>query len=766
MQNVTFCSGTYYLTDVNSDGVVKFGNSSFTAICNSTIIVGNNSGYGFYSSYNRTTVQGCTVANYSIGLYLSGSRNSTLANNTVANTTNYGIYLLSTWTSNISLNTFNTNMNLGIMLEQGSNNTLISNGFYNNSGTAISLYLNSNNNNMTKNNITNSTNYGIGLSTNSNNNTFTNNTLQVDTGGIDITASTGNLFYYNNISGTAGYYARSTVSGNYFNITVGGKARGNFWDDVASLHIYDNNGDGFGDTGDQYPYSSAFSSKVSAYVSDWGPITNKTCVDNDGDNYGQPGTNLTACQYSQYGDCNDANASVFPPRDDLNITANTWLCNGTFYLNNSVSTNGIVNFKAGSITLTCNKTVIIGNNTGFGIYSKDYNQVSIIGCNMSNYTAGLYFNNSNSSTIRNNTLVNNTYGIYIVNATSNTFYYNNIRNSTVYHAYTDTAGNNFNTTSLGTTYGNYWGGVEQLKIYDTNSNGYGDAGIQYPYSNAKGGFVSANIADYGPITTRNDYLIQPPYPFAPLDMATVTDSRNPNYGWSNSEHTLSDSVTYQIQVDDDINFGSPSVDVAGIGETPLETYYWTASTLQFFTTYYWHVRANDTYYTSDWSTASQFSILPTVSCTQPTAEIEFGQMCIFPNQTECDLYGYGSHINDTIDNHPPPYISENNGNLKLSGKIYSDSLWTSRSIPTGPSKFYQFMLAAKEPGSYDWALDSGWENMTFTLPSAKLAYYGFKWENATDEYNLHIRLEVPDDEPAGTKYSTTAIWCEQNESYY
>ncbi|MBI5880646.1 hypothetical protein HZB90_00785 [archaeon] len=56
--------------------------------------------------------------------------------------------------------------------------------------------------------------------------------------------------------------------------------------------------------------------------------------------------------------------------------------------------------------------------------------------------------------------------------------------------------------------------------------------------------------------------------------------------------------------------------------------------------------------------------------------------------------------------------------------------------------------------------------MTDVSASAPEAYYGWKWENVSDSFKMHIRLEVPTDEPAGVKFSTTYVTCEQNESIY
>jgi parallel beta-helix repeat protein len=616
---------------------------------------------------------------------------------------------------------------------------------------------------------------GCGLSiNNSDSYTITNTSFKYGSYGACIDASSSdNLFYYSNFTSNSVYQVSADASGNNFNTTGSGIAKGNFWDDALLLDIFDNNGDGFGDSGDQYPYSLANGGQVSSYVTDYGPIVTKRCVDNDGDGYGKIGTNLSNCTYNAYADCNDNNASIIPPRDDLNLTSNITLCNGTFYLNTS-SSNGIVNFKTDNIILTCNSTIIIGNNTGSAFYSSGQSSVSVVGCNAYNYTYGAYLTSTTGSTLRNNTFLNNSYGTYLTSSSSNLIYYNVFMNSSLALAYSDTATNGFNTTVSGVAQGNNWAGVSSLKIYDTNNDDFGDGGIQYPYSNAKGGNVSANIADYGPLTTRTDYLIQPPVLFQPANDAIISDSRNPLYGWNDPEHTLSDSVTYRIQVDDDFAFGSPEVDVSNVAETAISTYYWSSSALSFTTDYYWRVRANDTYNLSAWTSYWHFNILATVSCAEPVDEIDFGNMCIFANQTKCDTYEnppgtpmpLGSHINDTLDNHPPPYTVENDGNLKSKGEIYSTSLWTSPTYRQMPSKYYQFMVGVDEPASYDWALDSAWVNMTNVSASAPESYYGWKWENVSDSFKMHIRLEVPTDEPAGVKFSTTYVTCEQNESIY
>jgi parallel beta-helix repeat protein len=106
------------------------------------------------------------------------------------------------------------------------------------------------------------------------NNTIRNNTFYNSTYGVYIPTanSSYNLFFYNNFTSSSSLHALSGSSiVNYWNTTVGGVARGNYWDDISSLKITDSNSDGYGDGGSQYPYNNTNGGKVSAGVNDWGP---------------------------------------------------------------------------------------------------------------------------------------------------------------------------------------------------------------------------------------------------------------------------------------------------------------------------------------------------------------------------------------------------------------------------------------------------------------------------------------------------------------
>jgi parallel beta-helix repeat protein len=123
-------------------------------------------------------------------------------------------------------------------------------------------------------------------------------------------------------------------------------------------------------------------------------------------------------------------------------------------------------------------------------------------------TYGMRFNGASTyNQAYNNTLRNNSYGVYLAAAsTNNLFYYNRFENSTYAHASALAAGNSFNTTngsSCGAfcARGNYWDDILSLDIVDSNADGFGDSGTEYPYNRTNGGNVTFNVTDYGPITT-------------------------------------------------------------------------------------------------------------------------------------------------------------------------------------------------------------------------------------------------------------------------
>jgi hypothetical protein len=300
--NITLCSGTYYINDTGSTGVVIFGANSVELVCNNTALIGNSSGTGVYASGLTTPVmRGCNFSNYSepvdfrlstyCGLYnisvydsqwgveLWRCPNSTLDDIRSWDIPGYGVHIQESGNSTLS-NIKTWENGRGVYIQNSGESNLTSISSWNNSGEGIYVHL-SNNCSFLNVTVTNHSagNYGMKFVYSNysvvQNSTFVNNDF-----GVSLSFSTGNLFYYNNFSNSASLHASTNIGGNHFNTTndtCGAQcARGNFWDDILTLNIYDSNSDGYGDYGSAYPYNSTNGGSVSVNVTDWGPITNKT----------------------------------------------------------------------------------------------------------------------------------------------------------------------------------------------------------------------------------------------------------------------------------------------------------------------------------------------------------------------------------------------------------------------------------------------------------------------------------------------------------
>jgi len=136
-----------------------------------------------------------------------------------------------------------------------------------------------------------------------------------------------------------------------------------------------------------------------------------SCLDEDNDGFGSSLNSLSYCVHPNVFDCDDNNASVFPPTDNMYINSNTMLCNGTYYLNDSGAT-GVVIINASGVSLTGNNTIIFGNGTGNGIQASNFVNLTIKNLNIQNYSQGMGLT-INSSLIQNNTLLYSTYGILL-----------------------------------------------------------------------------------------------------------------------------------------------------------------------------------------------------------------------------------------------------------------------------------------------------------------------------------------------------------------
>lgn len=110
------------------------------------------------------------------------------------------------------------------------------------------------------------------------------------------------------------------------------------------------------------------------------------------------------------------------PSFGLTINSSTTLCNGTYYINDT-GTNGVIRINNNNTILTCNGTTLIGNNSGSGIRAAltFYNNISILNCNINNYSYAIRVKGIHNRTIQNNTLINSVYGIGLDSGASSSY---------------------------------------------------------------------------------------------------------------------------------------------------------------------------------------------------------------------------------------------------------------------------------------------------------------------------------------------------------
>jgi parallel beta-helix repeat protein len=453
-RSITLCPGNYTLDDTGFDGLLQvYGVKNIQLVCNGTRIESPTlfSGLAISVQYtSNVTVDNCTILSYAGGISVYDTNSSSFSGNKLYNNSDYSFYLQRTndtyFQNNLIVNNgysgfYITNANYTHILDSN-----FTSGYYGIFLQSNVFYLN-----ILNNNFINHTQRGIlhtvGPSQNImiQKNTFfntskqaidifytggaavisgwnmTNNTFLNNGGAIRIGPYSGNYIYYNNFTNNSRLDSSSKsgeviiVSGtNHFNITVAGKAQGNFWYDIApkALDIRSADRDIFGDSGTKYPYNSTNGGNVSLNVQDWGPML---LGDSDGD--GDP----------DYNDCAQNNSAVMSPRNDLYITQSTTLCNGTYEINDAGSTGVVILSGTSNKILTCNNTIIksVGS-AGTGITVTSSTNSTVQNCTVQSYSTNIWMVSSARSIIRNNNLINQTVVGLLVSASDHSAVNNNI----------------------------------------------------------------------------------------------------------------------------------------------------------------------------------------------------------------------------------------------------------------------------------------------------------------------------------------------------
>ena len=159
--------------------------------------------------------------------------------------------------------------------------------------------------------------------------------------------------------------------------------------------------------------------------------------------------------------------------------------------------------------------------------------------------------------------------------------------------------------------------------------------------------------------------------------------------------------------------------------------------------YIWSARANDSEGFGNWASYRNINISTLIIINLTTDLIEFGS--VIPPSS-----------NDTTDNSPAPFVLQNDGNVKVNVTAGASSLWEAIA---NPNQYYKFKIDNKtdELNSFNWLASlTSWTNMPLTA-SAILGIVELKYPDANDTAEIDVYVEIPPNEPPGTKNSTVTF---------
>jgi parallel beta-helix repeat protein len=466
--DTVLCNGTYYINDAGSTGVIIFGTNGVNLTCNNTLIIGDNNGAGIYTNTaDNIVLQGCNVSNYYNGVYSWGSDDSIFRN----------------------IISFNNSYD-GIVIRDSDDNIIVDSSFFNNSNDGF-LFWDAFRNNFSHSTSFNNTDYGVSF-LNSDDNILIN-ISSFDNGiyglyiypGSDSNIIDSSSFYSNDDDGL---FLRDSNYNNFTNCSFNDNVDDGIYvyeahySTFTNVSFFNNGGDGAWFRG-----------------SDYNKIYNSTFYNNT--NYGiffsmlAQNSRHSIVWYSSFFD-NLRGAYLFGTVA-IPIENNTFI-NCSFFSNSF----GIYLAEAYE-NVFINSTSY--NNTGDGVVISGGADNRFENCVVfDNGDDGLFIDSGDRNNFTDCTFYNNTYGVYITSsANQNLFYRNDFSSSRMAHAYSGASNNYFNITNTGKAAGyqaegNYWDDILTLDILDSDGDGYGDSGNNYPYNSTKGGNVSGYVNDWGP----------------------------------------------------------------------------------------------------------------------------------------------------------------------------------------------------------------------------------------------------------------------------
>ncbi len=156
--------------------------------------------------------------------------------------------------------------------------------------------------------------------------------------------------------------------------------------------------------------------------------------------------------------------------------------------------------------------------------------------------------------------------------------------------------------------------------------------------------------------------------------------------------------------------------------------------------YNWSVRVSDdngvTW--SSWTAPWRLNIQALISINLINRTVDFGNMIAFD-------------IDNTTDNNPYPFVIENNGTVRINVSMNASDLFYNYPNPTS---FFQFKISeSAETGSLDLARSAvNWRTLP-TYSSPEIVIVSFNWSDVRDTAEIDLLVEIPIDEPPGTKNS-------------
>ncbi len=218
--------------------------------------------------------------------------------------------------------------------------------------------------------------------------------------------------------------------------------------------------------------------------------------------------------------------------------------------------------------------------------------------------------------------------------------------------------------------------------------------------------------------------------------ATSDSNRTPTFTWNAAYDANGDTLTYQFLLSNDTSFTHILYNVTSISGLS----YTIPTPLDVDKSYFWKVRANDSYGYGPFSDTWNYTVFSLQAIQLVTDTINFRD--IQPGES-----------NDTTDNSPPPLILENSGNINVNVTVNaSSSPFEKASLGT---RYFQAKAGNYEAGSINLTTSrTTWLNLT-TTPTSFIKE--LKWQDSSDSARIDIKIEVPLGEPIGQKETNITL---------